>query len=107
MKGTGEAWVWSQYRGVAEEEKGSSEPLPLFGAATASGSSKRTSWGVAFALAMGLGLFFPKIAFLLLILAAMMIASGVAPERFEEFCNSLPGGSVVLRLLSVVDTLLP
>lgn len=107
MKGNGEAWVWSHYQGVVEEERENSEPRPFFDAPTVSGSSKRASWGVAFALAMGLGLFFPKIAFLLLILAAMMIASGVAPERFEEFCNSIPGGSLVLRLLSVVDTLLP
>jgi hypothetical protein len=108
MSGKGEAWVWSQYRGVAGDvEKENPGPLPLFDATTGPGSSKRTSWGVAFALAMGLGLFFPKIAFLLLILAVMMIASGMAPERFDEFCSSLPGGNLILRLLSFVETLLP
>lgn len=107
MKGEGEAWVWSQYQGVVEARCESGGALPLFGGAADAPSSKRKSWGVAFLLAMSLGLFFPKIAFLLLILAAMMIASGMAPERFEEFCKTLPGGGLVLRLLSFVDTLLP
>jgi hypothetical protein len=107
MKGQGEAWVWSEYRGVVDSKEGDAAPLPLFGATGGSATAKRTSWGVAFALAMGLGLFFPKIAFLLLILAALMIASGLAPEAFEEFFNGLPGGSLVLKLLAVVDALLP
>lgn len=107
MKGEGEAWVWSHYRGVIAEQQESSGPLPLLGVAPDSPSSKRVSWGAAFALAMGLGLFFPKIAFLLLIIAAMMVASGMAPEPFEEFCRTLPGGGLVVRLLSFIDTLLP
>lgn len=107
MKGEGEAWVWSQYRGVLDGETESAGPLPLFGVAESSASSKRVSWGFAFSLAMGLGLFFPKIAFLLLIIAAMMVASGLAPERFEAFCNGIPGGNLVSRLLAFVDTLLP
>jgi hypothetical protein len=106
MKGQGEAWVWSQYRGVVDEESAAA-PLPFFGGASESATAKRTRWGVAFALAMGLGLFFPKIAFLLFILAALMIASGLAPERFEEFFGALPGGGFVLKLLSLVDALLP
>jgi hypothetical protein len=108
MTGRGEAWVWSQYRGVVDEDAtAKAAPLPLFGATAETTTAKRTSWGVAFALAMGLGLFFPKIAFLLLIIAALMIASGLAPERFEEFFGALPGGGVVLRLLAIIDALLP
>lgn len=107
MKGEGEAWVWSQYSGVLDGKTEGAGPLPLFDAAESSTASKRVSWGFAFALAMGLGLFFPKIAFLLLIIAAMMVASGLAPERFEAFCDGIPGGNLALRLLAVVDTLLP
>lgn len=109
MAGQGEAWVWSAYRGVVDGEAGTetAAPLPLFGAAAESPMAKRVSWGTAFALAMSLGLFFPKIAFLLLIVAALMIASGTAPERFEEVVNGLPGGGLVLKLLAMIDALLP
>jgi hypothetical protein len=109
MASQGEAWVWSAYRGVVGDEAAAEKaaPLPLFGATAESPTAKRLSWGAAFALAMGLGLFFPKIAFLLLIIAALMIASGLAPERFEDVCNGLPGGGFVLKTLAVIDALLP
>jgi hypothetical protein len=107
MNGQGEAWVWSQYQGVVGETGETAAPLPFFTGAADSPTAKRTRWGVAFALAMGLGLFFPKIAFLLFIVAALMIASGLAPERFEEFFGAVPGGGFVLKLLAVVDALLP
>jgi hypothetical protein len=107
MQGEGEAWVWSQYQGVLDGETESAAPLRLFVTSETTASSKRVSWGLALALALGLGLFFPKIAFLLFIIATMMVASGMAPEWFEAFCKGIPGGNLVSRLLAVVDTLLP
>jgi hypothetical protein len=107
MKGQGKAWVWSQYRGVVDTGDEAAAPLPLFAGSADSAASKRTRWGVAFALAMSLGLFFPKIAFLLLIVAGLMIFSGMAPERFDETFSTLPGGGFVMKLLAVMDALLP
>jgi hypothetical protein len=106
MTDTPEAWIWSQYKGVLSEDRQTSAPLPLFGE-TVSVSGKRTSRGVSLAVAMIVGLLFPKIAFLLLIFAGIMIFSGLEPERFEDFCSQIPGGQFILKLLALTDALIP
>ena len=109
MTETSKAWVWSQYKGVANDAD--TAPLPLFGGSTTqsgdSTSSKRFRWGASLATAMLVGLFFPKIAFLLLILAGFMVLSSMEPKRFEDFCNQVPGGSIILKFLAVSDAFLP
>lgn len=109
MTGKNDAWVWSQYRGVSGGDDAASEPLPLFGGGGAreADAAKRLKWGAALAGAMVTGLFFPKIASMLLIVAVLMLISGVEPERFEGLCGMLPGGKAVLGVLAFVDGLLP
>jgi hypothetical protein len=100
------AWIWSQYKAVVSEDRPSGAPLPFFGAA-GSGLANRTKRGATLAAAMIVGLLFPKIAFLLLIFAGLMILSGLEPKRFEDFFNEIPGGGFVLRMMAIVDALIP
>jgi len=115
MTDTSKAWVWSQYKGVVSEEA-TATLLPLFGNSSAkepksnevgAASAKRTAWGVFLAVAMIIGLAFPKIALLLLIFSGLMILSGFEPKRFDDFFNAVPGGSVVLNILAMSDAFLP
>ena len=106
----GEAWVWSQYKGViGSQAEPPASPLPLFGAATNSPTfgAKRSKWGGAMALAMIIGLFLPKIAGLLLLLSLLMVVSGWEPERAEAFFKTVPGGGLALGLLALIDAILP
>jgi len=111
MAGDKDAWVWSQYRGVTGGDDAASEPLPLFGSGSGGDpealARKRLGWGAALTGAMITGLFFPKIAAIVLIVSVLMLISGVEPERFEQLCGMLPGGKAVLGLLAFVDGLLP
>jgi hypothetical protein len=103
------AWVWSQYRANADERKAPDAALPLLGAFAAGEAESpggRTRRGVMLAVAMFVGLFFPKIAFLLLIVAILLILSGMEPERFDNFMASVPGGGAVSRVVAIVDVLL-
>lgn len=103
------AWVWTQYKGVAEDHS-QGGALPLFGASSdgaASAASKRLKWGASLAAAMLVGLIFPKIAFLLLIFAGLLVLSGMEPTRFENFCKEIPGGSFILKILALADVVLP
>ncbi len=109
MTDTSKAWVWSQYRAVVSEDKASANPLPLFGDASSDGtesSGGRTRRGATLAIAMIIGLFFPKIAFLLLVVSVLMTLSGLEPKRFDDFMQTVPGGSVVLKILAVTESLL-
>lgn len=99
------AWVWSQYRAVVSDDEAAADPLPLFGGASGQ-SGGRTRRGAVLAAAMIVGLFFPKIAFLLLITAVLMVLSGLEPQRFEDFMQTMPGGGVILKILAMADTLL-
>jgi hypothetical protein len=108
MTETSKAWVWSQYRGVAEETA-EATPLPLFGNSTAdtgSASSKRIKWGTSLGVAMLVGLLFPKIAFLLLIFSGLLVLWGLEPKRFEDFFNGVPGVNIVLKILVIADAAL-
>lgn len=104
---TSKAWVWSQYKGVMDDDHSAAKPLPLFGNSASSTPSKRIKWGSSLAVAMMVGLLFPKTAFLLLIFAGLLVLSGVAPDRFEEFCKQVPGGSAIRKIVDVADAILP
>jgi hypothetical protein len=107
MNETSKAWVWSQYKGVMDENSAAAKPLPLFGDPTTSTPSRRIKWGGSLAVAMLVGLLFPKTAFLLLIFAGLLVLSGVAPDRFEEFFKQVPGGSIILKIVDFADAILP
>jgi len=61
--------------------------------------NSRTKLGITLAIAVLAGLTFVWIAVLLLVLAALLIAWGQAPERTEEFVGRLPGGNALLKAL--------
>jgi hypothetical protein len=107
MTETSKAWVWNHYKGVVDENNAAIKPVPLFGNPTASTPSKRIKWGSSLAVAMLVGLLFPKTAFLLLIFAGLLVLSGVAPDRFEEFFKQVPGGSIILKIVDFADAILP
>jgi hypothetical protein len=105
MTKSSKAWVWSQYHGVVPDDEGAAAPRPFFGdSGTPSGNRSRR--GATIAAAMIIGLLFPKIAFLLLVFAVLMILSGMEPERFENFVKTVPGGAILLRLLDMADAAL-
>ncbi len=109
MTDTSKAWVWSQYCAVAPDQKPAEGPLPLFGGSSAAETDSpggRTRRGAVLALAMVIGLFFPKIAFLLLVLAVLLVLSGMEPGRFENFMNAVPGGGAISKLVSTLDAVL-
>ncbi len=107
MTETSKAWVWSQYKGVMDADNAAAKPLPLFGNPATSTPSKRIKWGASLAVAILVGLLFPKTAFLLLIFAALLVLSGLAPDRFEEFFKQVPGGTIILKLIDFADVILP
>jgi hypothetical protein len=111
MAETSKAWVWTQYKAVLIEETAEATPQPLFGNSPTAGgattSIKRIKWGASLTVAMLVGLIFPKTAFLLLIFAGLLTLSGVDPKRFEAFCNQVPGGSIILKVLDLSDAILP
>jgi hypothetical protein len=123
------AWVWSQYRGVATEPGSrasgvaesttrendrvvsirsvyTNEAAQRATTSSASATKSRSKIGALVAISVLTGLLFPMISILLLILAALMIASGQEPERTEKFLTGLPGGALLLTLLAQVDRLL-
>jgi hypothetical protein len=64
----------------------------------------RTKLGITVAIAVLAGLTSVWLAMLLLVLAALLIAWGQAPERTKDFVGRLPGGNYVLDKL---DAMLP
>jgi len=123
------AWVWSQYRGVTAETasqasgvadsatSGGDRVVPIRSVYTnpasqrpsatpASATKSRSKIGALIAASVLTGLLFPTISVLLLILAALMVASGQEPARTEKFLADLPGGALLLKLLAQVDQLL-
>lgn len=105
MTDTPKAWVWSQYRAIVPDDAASANPLPLFGGGSGQ-SGSRTRRGAVLAAAMVVGLFFPKIAFLLLVIAVLMIFSGLEPKRFDDFMEAVPGGAIIQKIVDVADSLL-
>jgi hypothetical protein len=65
--------------------------------------NKRTKLGVTVAIAVLAGLTSVWIAVLVLVLAALLIAWGQAPERTEAFIGGLPGGNYLLKALARID----
>ncbi len=121
MSDQSEAWVWSQYKGViaqntAEQPKKISEsfdddrvvPIRLLKDPYTSPSTpvNRTKYGILIAAAVLVGLFYPWISIFFLVLAALLIASGLKHKQTEEFLASLPGGTLVNGFLSQLDKLL-
>ncbi|CAJ0882772.1 hypothetical protein AMST5_03368 [freshwater sediment metagenome] len=63
----------------------------------------RTKFGLAIAASVVIGAFFKLIAFLLFLVAALLIASGKEPQKTEEFLASIPGGDYVIKALARID----
>jgi hypothetical protein len=115
------AWVWVGYRGIVEDNSGDSTksqsenlvddsvvPFRVIknSRSDAMGQSvtgTRTKFGLAIAASILIGAFFKLIAFLLFLVAALLIASGKEPQKTEDFLASLPGGDYVIKALARVD----
>jgi Mn2+/Fe2+ NRAMP family transporter len=65
--------------------------------------NNRTKLGITIAVAVLAGLTSVWIALLLLVLAALLIAWGQAPERTEAFVKGLPYGYSFLNALAKLD----
>lgn len=114
-----DAWVWSQYKGVISESKAEPSPaattteervVPLRpvpsstrGSASQKSTQHRSMYGVVIGLAVLAGLFFPTVAVLLLLVAALLIASGREPKKVDDFLASIPGGGFVNKALTQFD----
>jgi hypothetical protein len=61
--------------------------------------NNRTKLGITVVIAVLAGLTSVWISVLLLVLAALSIARGQAPERTEAFVGRLPGGNSLLKVL--------
>jgi hypothetical protein len=66
----------------------------------------RTKRGITLAIAVIAGFAFVWLAVLLLVLAALLIAWGQAPERTEAFVGRLPYGNSLLKSLANLDLML-
>jgi Mn2+/Fe2+ NRAMP family transporter len=69
--------------------------------------NNRTKLGITVAIAVLAGLTSVWLAVLVLVLAALLIAGGQAPERTETFVGGLPGGNYLLKALDKLDAMLP
>ncbi len=63
----------------------------------------RVKFGTAIAVSIVVGAFFPVIALILFVLAALLIASGKGPAKTTEFLSNLPGGEHIAKALNQVD----
>ena len=68
--------------------------------------NNRTKLGITLAVAVLAGLISGWIAVLLLVLAALLIAWGLMPERTEGFFGRLPYGNSLLKALARIDLIL-
>jgi hypothetical protein len=63
----------------------------------------RFKFGAAIAVSILVGGFFPLIALMLFLIAALLIASGKEPQKTQEFLAGLPGGEHAVKALAQVD----
>jgi hypothetical protein len=63
----------------------------------------RFKFGVAIAASILVGAFFPLIAFVLFLVAILLIAAGKEPKTTQDFLASLPVGEHALKALAQVD----
>jgi hypothetical protein len=68
--------------------------------------NNRTKLGITLSMGVLAGLTSSLIAVLVLVLAALLIALGQAPERTEAFVERVPGGNYLLKALARIDLLL-
>jgi hypothetical protein len=68
--------------------------------------NNRSKLGITVAIAVLAGLTSVWIAVPLLVLAALLIARGQAPERTEAFVGRIPGGNSLLKALARIDLIL-
>jgi len=68
--------------------------------------NNRTKLGITLAVAVIAGLASVWLAVLVLVLAALLIAWGQAPERTETFFGGLPGGNYLIKGLARIELLL-
>jgi hypothetical protein len=120
-----QAWVWSHYKGVVSDqgathstESPSQQPkeenIEQFKPRLASAqdsppenvTSVRAKFGYAVAGAVIASMFFPMIAMVLLVIAALLIFSGREPRRAQEILDSIPAGAYISRALDSIDNFL-
>jgi hypothetical protein len=115
MTDDSKAWVWNDYRGVVDADAtsgaspgGRKDSADVVRLRTVQGqgqkaSGARAKFGVAIAVSVLAGAAFPLLSFLLLLIAALLIASGREPEKTRDALARLPGGDYVNKAVSHVD----
>ncbi len=122
MADISKAWVWKSYRGVVQDgaangsthnqsQSAADDRVVSFKTAKNSRSDAmgqnapeaRTKFGIAIAVSVLIGAFFPLIALALFLIAVLLVVSGREPKKTEEFLASLPGGNYVIKALTQVD----
>jgi hypothetical protein len=120
MTDVSKAWVWTSYQGVVlvNNANGSTQmkdidedrvvPFKTIQpsrreAMGQNATEARTKFGLAIAISILIGAFFPLIAFLLFLIAVLLVFSGREPQKTEDFLANLPGGDYVIKALGRVD----
>lgn len=121
MTDISKAWVWVGYQGVVGDNSAASTksqnenliddsvvPFRVIKNSRSDAMGQnvtgtRTKFGLAIAASVLIGSFFKLIAFLLFLVAALLIASGKEPQKTEKFLANLPGGDYVIKALARVD----
>jgi hypothetical protein len=122
MREPKKAWVWASYQGVIHDER-AGEPTSVPSDSPAEdrvtqfrtiknarseamgqkATDTRAKFGLAIAASILVGAFFPLIALVLFLIAALLIASGKEPQKTQEFLAGLPGGEHAIKALAQVD----
>lgn len=122
MTDTLNAWVWAHYRGVVSDS-GASETDRMKGEGLQEGrvlpfiasrnprseamgqnaTEARTKFGLAIAVSILVGAFFPLIALVLFLVAVLLAVSGKEPQKTEDFLRGLPGGDHAIKALAWID----
>jgi hypothetical protein len=122
MSDLSQAWVWARYRGVVSDDS-TKGPTPTAvddsaedrvvdfravqnsrrEAMTQKVTETRAKFGLAIAGSILIGAFFPLIALVLFLVAALLIASGKEPQKTQDFLAGLPGGDHAIKALAQVD----
>jgi hypothetical protein len=119
MTDVSKAWVWTSYEGVVlvNNANGSTQvkdidedrvvPFKTIQpsrreAMGQNATEARTKFGLAIAISILIGAFFPLIAFLLFLIAVLLVFSGREPQKTEDFLANLPGGDYVIKALGRV-----
>jgi hypothetical protein len=116
MADVSKAWIWEHYQRVVVNRGNESTGLwgervilaqiveePEEDSMDQRSNEARFKFGAAIAISVVAGAFFPMVALVLFLIAALLIASSKEPTKTAEILGNTPGGEKIAKALNHVD----